>query len=107
VSAHQRTRESREKQEAGGRELDDPEAVIEPEVGVQPPPEPPIEFLHAVDIRNGDDDHFELHIDFRDAGVAPCALAGYFVGARGCVLRCGVHFQLLICVMLIPLHLCL
>ena len=48
-------------------ELDDPEAVVEAEVGVEPPPEPPVELLRAVDIRDGDDDRLELHIDSRDA----------------------------------------
>jgi hypothetical protein len=38
---------------AGRRELDDPEAVIEGEVGVEPPPEVPVELLRAVDIRDG------------------------------------------------------
>ena len=52
---------------AGRRELDDPEAVIEGEVGVEPPPEPPVELLRAVDIRDGDDDHLELHVDVLDA----------------------------------------
>ena len=40
----------------GRRELDDPEAVIEGEVGVEPPPEVPVELLRAVDIGDRDDD---------------------------------------------------
>ena len=38
---------------AGRRELDDPETVIEREVGVEPPPEVPIEFLRAVGVWTG------------------------------------------------------
>ena len=48
---------------AGWGELDDPEAVIEREVGVEPPPELPVELLRAVDVRDRDDDHLQLHID--------------------------------------------
>src|SRR5438128_1623906 len=51
---------------AGRRELDDPEAVIEGKVGVEPPPEAPIELLRAVDIRDGDDDRLELQVDVFD-----------------------------------------
>jgi hypothetical protein len=32
-------------------------------VGIEPPPEPPIELLRTVDIRDRDDDDFELHVD--------------------------------------------
>jgi hypothetical protein len=48
---------------AGRCELDDPEAVIEREVRVEPPPEAPVELLRAIDIRDGDDDHLELQVD--------------------------------------------
>jgi hypothetical protein len=48
---------------AGRGELDDPEAVIEREVRVEPPPEAPVELLRAIDIRDGDDDHLELQVD--------------------------------------------
>src|SRR5262252_10634730 len=35
------------------------------EVSVEPPPElPAVEFFGAIDIRNGDDDNFELHVHF-------------------------------------------
>ena len=54
---------------AGRRELDDPEAVIEREVGVEPPPEFRVELLRAVDIRDGDDDDLELQVDFGNARV--------------------------------------
>jgi len=36
---------------------------------VQPPPEPPVKLFRAVDVRNGDDDHLQLHVDFRDVRV--------------------------------------
>src|SRR5581483_5307082 len=42
---------------AGRRVLDDPEAVIEGEVGVEPPPQPFVELLRAVDVRDRYDDH--------------------------------------------------
>ena len=48
---------------AGRRELDDPEAVVDGEVGVEPPPEAAVELLRAVDVRDGDDDDLELHVD--------------------------------------------
>src|SRR3954447_4653492 len=44
------------------RELEHAEVGTVVEVGVKPPPDLPVELLRAVDIRNGDDDHFELHI---------------------------------------------
>jgi hypothetical protein len=59
-----------EQPEPGGRELYDPEAIIEREVGVQPPPEATIELLRAVDICDRDDDHLKLHIDSCDALVS-------------------------------------
>ena len=50
-------------------------------VGVEPPPEPPVELLRAVDIRDGDDDHLELHV--HDAGSSPFDFSG--LGHRGSV----------------------
>ena len=35
---------------------------------VEPPPDAAVELLGAVDIRNGDDDHLDLHVDLLDAG---------------------------------------
>ncbi len=67
---------------AGRRELDDPEAVIEGEVGVEPPPEVSIELLRAVDIRDGDDEHLELLIDsreFRNSRVAGRVVSQRFI----------------------------
>ena len=52
------------------RELDHAPVVTVGEVGVEPPPEPPVELLRAVDIRDRDDDYLELHVDSRDARVA-------------------------------------
>ena len=36
------------------------------EVGVEPPPEPPVKVLRAVEIRDRDDHYLELHVDSRD-----------------------------------------
>ena len=55
---------------AGRGELDDPNAVIEREVGVEPPPELLVEFLRSVNIRDGDDDHLELQVDSCSAPIA-------------------------------------
>ena len=55
-------------------------------VGVEPPPEPPVELLRAVDIRDGDDDHLELRLDSCDAGRV---VTTEFVRAYGCLLGCG------------------
>jgi hypothetical protein len=40
-------------------------------VGVEPPAEFGVELLGAVDIRDGDDDDLELHVDWRDAVSMP------------------------------------
>ena len=45
------------------RELDHAQVVTAGEVGVEPPPELRVELLRAVDIRDGDDDDLELHVD--------------------------------------------
>ena len=47
---------------AGRRELDDPEAVVEGEVGVEPPAEARVERLGAIDVGDRDDDGLELHV---------------------------------------------
>src|SRR5204862_885084 len=49
-------------------ELDHPEVLV-PEVRVQPPSEALVELLGAVDIRDGDDDGLELHVDSPAARV--------------------------------------
>src|SRR5271167_3762427 len=46
----------------GRRELDNPETVIEREVGVEPPPQFGVELLRAVNIRDRNYNHLELHI---------------------------------------------
>ena len=64
--------------------LHDSEAVIETEVGVEPPPEVPVELLRAVDIRNGDDEHLEFHVNSRGLRYA----GPIDTTAFGCVHRC-------------------
>ena len=63
--------------EPGRRELDDAKLVTRGEVGVEPPPEAPVELLRAIDIRNRDDDDLEFHVDRSHTAhvgllVAPC-----------------------------------
>jgi hypothetical protein len=50
---------------ARGRELDNAEAVIEGEVGIQPPPKIRVELLGPIHIRDRDHEHLELHVDTR------------------------------------------
>ena len=47
---------------AGRRELDDPEAVIEGEVGVEPPAQRLIEALGAIDVGDGQHHNFKFHV---------------------------------------------
>jgi hypothetical protein len=63
-----------EQPEPGGVNWTTPEAVVEGEVGVEPPPEVPVERFHSVNIRDGDDGDLELHIDSRDARAHCCLL---------------------------------
>ncbi len=51
------------------RELDHAEVFTVVVVGVEPPTEPSVELLRAVEIRDGDDDYLKLHVHFR--GIAP------------------------------------
>ena len=67
------------------RELDHAEVVTVVIVGVEPPPEPPVELLRAVDIGDGDDDYLELRFDSCDAGRSATT---EFVRAYGCLLGC-------------------
>ncbi len=69
---------------AGRCELDDPEAVLEGEVGVEPPPEARVELLRPVDVRDGDDDDFELHVESPDVRVAG-RVTRDFGGAHDCL----------------------
>jgi hypothetical protein len=50
----------------GRRELNDAEAVIKREVGVEPPPECGVELLRAVNIRDRDDDLCSAKITYAD-----------------------------------------
>src|SRR5215510_14823250 len=78
IKALRRTRSSRRDPRAKlyrgsgarGRELGDAKTVLEPEVGVKPPAQPPVKLLCAVDVRDGDYDDLELHVQFRDARAA-------------------------------------
>ena len=54
---------------AGWGQLDDAEAVVEREVGVEPPTETGVERLRAVDVGDGDDDGLKLHAPRRRRGV--------------------------------------
>jgi hypothetical protein len=49
--------------------------VVEREVGVEPPPETRVERLRSVHVRDGDDDHLELHVGPADPGCL-CDLVG-------------------------------
>src|SRR5271166_4178691 len=70
------------------RELDHAEVGAVVVVGVETPPEPPVELLRSVDIRDGDDDYLELCIDSRDAGVprAHACLLGCVAAERNATL---------------------
>ena len=50
------------------RKLNHAEVFTADEIGVESPPEPPVELLRAVDIRDRDDHDLELHASFCDAG---------------------------------------
>src|SRR5580704_16112970 len=52
------------------RELNHAKVLTVVVVGVESPPEPRVELLRAIDIRDGDNDDFELHVDFRNASLA-------------------------------------
>src|SRR3954452_18985044 len=68
------------------RELDNAEVITVVEIGVKPPPDLPVELLRAVYIRDGDDDHFELHVNSRSCRVVTTD----FGRAQGCIL-CVLH----------------
>jgi hypothetical protein len=67
------------------RELNHAEVGTVVIVGVEPPPEAPVELLRAVDIRDGDDDHLELRLD---SFVAARVVTTKFVRAYGCLPGC-------------------
>src|SRR5215469_5305465 len=70
------------------RELDQAEIFGGGAVNVEPPSDPPIKLLRALDIRNGDDDDFKLHVNSRDARVSCCVITVDFIGAHEYLL-CG------------------
>src|ERR1700730_7465107 len=55
---------------AGRRELDDPESVVEWEIDVEPPPKLCVKRFRAINIRDWNDDHLELHVHFRGTRAA-------------------------------------
>src|SRR4030095_3491562 len=64
------------------------------ELGVEPPPEPLVEFLRAVDIRDGDDDDLELHVVAADL---LCAHRGLLTCVSACAcerFECEVRTEL-------------
>src|SRR5262249_39810961 len=46
---------------AGRRELDGPKAVVEREICIEPPPKLCVKRFRAINIRDWNNDHFELH----------------------------------------------
>ena len=55
---------------AGRRELDDPESVVEWEICIEPPPKLCVKRFRAINIRDWNDDHLELHVHFRGTRAA-------------------------------------
>ena len=68
------------------RELDQAKIFAGGAVNVEPPSDPLVKLLRAVDVRNGDDDDLELHVNSRDARVSCCAVTTDFIGAHGYLL---------------------
>src|SRR5262249_50537037 len=60
---------------SGRRELHDPEAVVEGEVRVEPPPEARVKLLRTLDLRNRDDDPPELQADTQPGHASAQAAA--------------------------------
>ena len=81
------------------RELDQAEIFAGGAVDVEPPSDALVKLLRAVDIRNGDDDDLELHVNSRDA-----RLAGWSLARTPCV---GFGMFFLLCVQLSFLSACL
>src|SRR6516165_4308485 len=71
------------------RELDQAEIFTGGAVNVEPPSDPFVKLLRTLDIRNGDDDDLELHVNSRDARVSCCIVTTDFIGAHG-YLPCSV-----------------
>ena len=72
---------------AGRRHLDHVVAVPGGEVGVEPPAEPRVERLGALDVGDGDGDDLELHVHLRDLGrIRSLPSLGIAVVLIGCLL---------------------
>jgi hypothetical protein len=65
------------------RELDHAEIFAGGAVNLEPPSNPLVKFLRAVNIRNGDDDDLNLHVNSRDGCISSCIIAADFIGAHG------------------------
>lgn len=52
------------------REPDDPQAIVNRKVGVEPPTQAAEEALDALDVRDGDRDGLQLHVAPRALGVS-------------------------------------
>ena len=57
------------------RELDHAPVVAGGEVGVEPPTQVAVKALGAIDVRNGDDDDLELHVDRTSCRRLDCGVA--------------------------------
>src|SRR5215510_6250731 len=55
---------------AGRRELDDPESVAEWEICIEPPPKLCVKRFRAINIRDWNDNHLELHVHIRSTCAA-------------------------------------
>jgi len=64
------------------RDLDNAQAAGEAEVGVKPPSKPGVERLRAINIRDGDNHHFDLQICVCD-GRKGCVITAHFVCEAG------------------------
>ena len=59
------------------RELDHAEVVAGGVVGVEPPTQVAVEALGAVDVRNGNDDDLELHVELPRSRGFDCSFAAH------------------------------
>src|SRR4029077_11906604 len=53
----------------GRRELDDTESIVEWKICIEPPPKLCVKRFRAINIRDWNDDHLELHVHFRGTRV--------------------------------------
>ena len=75
------------------RELDDPEAVVDGDVGVEPPAEARVELLRAIDVGDRDDDDLELHVDRSGGGIFSRDLIVSLGAVHLDLPGCGVQLQ--------------